>query len=395
MTPSPTKWIQIIDSTLRDGEQAPGVVFRREEKRAIARMLAEVGVDEIEAGIPAMGRTERETIRRIADDLRNRPGAPRLTCWCRATPDDIALAARCDTLGVHISLPASALHINALGKNPARVLDLMTDIVARARRDFDQVSIGAQDALRADAAFLEAFVRHAAVCGADRVRIADTVGVAAPGTIQRLFRRLQPAADGMALEFHGHNDLGMAVANAVTAVEAGASALSVTVNGLGERAGNAPLETVAAALAFASGSLCAVDAKGLPPLCDSVSRASGRPIPPDQPIVGSAVFQHESGIHCDGLLKDPLTYQPFPSEAVGRQGNEFVVGKHSGTRVIEHLLRENGIRIDRSGARRLLETVRRRADARGGPLSPRELVSLYHQDPCRYADCPASSDGSQ
>lgn len=379
MTVGGIRSIRIIDSTLRDGEQAPGVVFSREEKRTVARMLAEVGVDEIEVGIPAMGETERETIRRIRD----MGLAPRLTCWCRATRGDIELAARCGVGSVHVSLPVSSIHLNALRKNEARVLDLMTEIVTRARRLFDSVSVGAQDALRADPDYLETFVRHAAGNGAHRVRIADTVGIASPGAIHRLFRRLVPAAGETALEFHGHNDLGMATANAVTAAEAGASALSVTVNGLGERAGNAPLAEVAAALAFASGHVCNVRTAGLPPLSEFVAAASGRPIPPDKPIVGSAAFQHESGIHCDGMLKDPLAYQPFPSEAVGRNGSEFVVGKHSGSHIVQHLLRRNGIRVDRPQAERILRRVREAASEKGVSLTIEELVELYRRDACR------------
>lgn len=382
----------IIDSTLRDGEQAPGVAFRRQQKTRIARMLADVGVDEIEVGIPAMGEEERETIR----EIRRLGLPPRLTCWCRATAGDIQLAGKCGTSGVHISLPVSPIHIHALGKSPGGVLDLMREMVALAREGFERVSVGAQDALRADPDYLEAFVVHAADCGVDRVRIADTVGIASPGAIHRLFRRLAPAAKAMALalEFHGHDDLGMATANAVTAVEAGASALSVTVNGLGERAGNAPLEEVAAALAFAAAGVTNLRTSSLPPLCDYVAQASGRPIPPDKPITGSAAFQHESGIHCAGMLKDPLAYQPFPSEAVGRRDTGFVIGKHSGTHIIQHCLRERGIEVDRDQARRLLKKVRDAATAKGTALSPAELVEIHCREVAagpacaRYVDPP-------
>lgn len=382
--------VSIIDSTLRDGEQAPGVAFRREQKLRIAEMLANVGVDEIEVGIPAMGEAERETIR----EIRRLGLPPRLTCWCRATAGDIELAAECGTAGIHVSLPVSPIHIQALGKSAGGVLDLMREVVDRARNDFDQVSVGAQDALRADPEYLETFVAHAADCGADRVRIADTVGIASPGAIHRLFQRLVPAAGKMALEFHGHDDLGMATANAITAVEAGASALSVTVNGLGERAGNAPLEEVAAALAFATAGVTRLRTASLPPLCEYVAEASGRPIPPDKPITGSAAFQHESGIHCAGMLKDPLAYQPFPSEAVGRRDTAFVIGKHSGTHIIQHCLRERGIEVDRDQARRLLEKVRDAATAKGTALSPAELVEIYCRDAGAIPACAHLAENS-
>ena len=373
--PLTRKRIWLIDSTLRDGEQAPGVTFSAREKLTIAEMLAGVGVDELEAGTPAMGVAERRTLREIRG-----LGLPcRLTCWCRALPGDLKLAGQCGTEGVHISFPASPIHMRALNTTETAVLNRLEDLVAQARNDFEHVSVGAQDATRSTPGFLREFVTRAAAAGAGRVRIADTVGIATPRSVFRWIRLLASSADGMGIEFHGHNDLGMATANAVSAAEAGASALSATVNGLGERAGNAALEAVSAALIFAADCPCNISLPGLPPLCEFVARASGRPLPPDQPVVGEAAFRHESGIHCDGLLKDPRTYQPFPAGAVGRKEAEFVLGKHSGSRAVQYLLAETGHPVDRPEARRLLRSIRLRAVQKGRPFTLEDLVRLHRR----------------
>ncbi len=362
----------MVDTTLRDGGQAPGVVFSPEKKLVLARMLADAGVDELEAGIPAMGETERETIRAMMTSGL----ACRITCWCRARTGDIELARTCDTGSVHISFPVSSIHMKAMGRSAAEILDLLGEQVSAARRYFDHVSVGAQDATRAEPDFLTEFARIACSQGAYRMRLADTVGIATPGTVRALVHRMRKAVPEIALEFHAHNDLGMATANAVMAAESGASALSLTVNGLGERAGNARLEEVAVALAFGTGYLSGIHTERLAPVCRFVADASKRPIPPDKPITGQAAFQHESGIHCDGLLKDPRTYQPFPSAAVGAR-SEFVLGSHSGTRLIRHLLEKTGVSIDRPLAESLLDDVRRIASEKGGPLSTEELLILY------------------
>jgi len=382
--PSTNKQIWLIDSTLRDGEQAPGVSFSCEEKQTIAEMLAAVGVDELEVGTPAMGPLEQQAIRAI--QTRRLPC--RLTCWCRALDRDLKLADACGTGSVHISFPASSIHMNALKTTETQVLKQLERLVGTARTYFDHVSVGAQDAIRAAPAFLRKFTARASIAGADRLRLADTVGIATPGSVYQMIQSLNILNNDMVIEFHAHNDLGMANANAVSAVEAGASALSVTVNGMGERAGNAALEAVSTALMFATGHFCNVSTSGLLPLCEYVAGVSGRPIPIDHPVVGRAAFQHESGIHCAGLIKDPRTYQPFPAGAVGRKEIEFVLGKHSGSRTVQHLMEKMGYPVDRPEAERLLKSIKRHAGRSGSAPSIDDLIGFHRQtvpDACLMA----------
>jgi homocitrate synthase NifV len=320
------KDIYIIDSTLRDGEQAPGVAFCRRDKLQLAEMLAQAGVDELEAGIPAMGPDECLTIRDIT-----RLNLPcKLSAWCRARSDDLAAAASTGISGVHISFPVSVPLLKTIGRDEAWVFKTLGELVPFACKEFQQVSVGALDATRADMKFLWRFAQTAASCGAMRMRIADTVGVASPAQVMRMVRLLRAASPNMVIEFHGHNDLGMATANALSAAQAGAQALSVTVNGLGERAGNAPLEEIALALPVAAGKSCGIRPEKLQALCSCVAGLSGRPIPPDKPVTGSLVFTHESGIHRHGLLQNDLAYQPYRPETLGRRMT-LVSGKHSGS----------------------------------------------------------------
>ncbi len=344
----------IIDSTLRDGEQAPGVVFTLEEKINIACMLSELGVNEIEAGIPAMGEQERfEIVQMVSQQL-----DCRLTAWCRAVRSDIALAARSGTEGVHISFPVSDILMAVMGKTESWVMHQVETLVPFGKRYFDYVSVGALDATRADMKFLKRFSRHAADFGAHRLRIADTNGITRPSKIRHLIKILKTTAPDLAIDFHGHNDLGMATANAITAFESGADALSVTVNGLGERAGNAALEEVAVALKQMAPATCDIQTKQLLSICSYVSEASKRSIPVDKPITGASVFSHESGIHCAGLIENPMAFQPFLPESVGRSGGSYVVGRHSGSKMIQHLLSEKGYNVSKEQAAVLKDYIR-------------------------------------
>ncbi len=370
---NPLKKIWMVDTTLRDGEQAPGVVFSTKEKLDIAAALADIGIDEIEAGIPAMGNQACLDIKKIMQlDL-----PCTLSSWCRADKTDIEQAAACNTPGVHISFPTSSVLLKTFDKDESWVLDTLADLVTFGKKYFDQVSIGAQDATRTCKDFLTRFAACAHQAGAHRLRLADTVGMINPSGVMTLVKDLNQSVPGLELEFHGHNDLGMATANAVSAVEAGSASLSVTVNGLGERAGNAPLEEVAMALFEIGGFPGNIKIADINSLCRMVADASKLPIHAAKPITGKNVFRHESGIHCSGLLKDATSYQLFEPGTVGKTGFECVIGYHSGKAAIGHALEKQGIQINKKSADRLLNLVREKARKQKSSLTPLQLEELY------------------
>jgi homocitrate synthase NifV len=338
MNPLQMHPVVINDTTLRDGEQTAGVAFTDDEKLAIARSLDAAGVPEMEIGIPAMGECEVELIRAI-----NGLGlSARTMVWARMCERDLAAALTCNADIVHLSIPVSDLQIaRKLQRDRRWVLATLTRFVGRARDAGAAVSVGCEDASRADDDFLALVAETAQRAGALRVRYADTLGLLDPFETHRRIAALRAAVD-LDIEIHAHNDLGLATANTLAAVRAGATHVSTTVNGLGERAGNAALEEVVMALRHVYGFECGVATTALPVISALVARASGRPVAANKSIVGSGVFTHESGIHVDGLLKDARNYQGFDPAELGRS-HTTVLGKHSGSAAVLHACERLGL----------------------------------------------------
>ncbi|HEY5956821.1 MAG TPA: hypothetical protein VIV60_09725, partial [Polyangiaceae bacterium] len=328
----------LIDSTLRDGEQAAGVAFSEDDSLEIARELTAIGINELEVGTPAMGRAEIAKMSRIA---RTFPKL-RTTAWCRAKPSDIDAAIASGVSAIHLSFPVSRVHFAALGKDLHWALECASALIPSAKTHFGYVSVGAQDASRASDQDLIRFARHVRALGVDRLRIADTVGIWNPLACAERVSHLKQAFPDLTIGVHTHNDLGMATANAIAAAMAGADSVDVTVNGLGERAGNAALEEVVMALEVSLGVSTGIRTEALLALSKRVARLAGRPLAAAKAVTGSRVFSHESGIHVHAMLRDRRSYEAFEPERVGHAGREYVLGKHSGTAAMRHLMNDCG-----------------------------------------------------
>ena len=362
-----------IDTTLRDGEQSPGVVFSLQKKIRIAALLNGAGVPEIEIGTPAMGETEQNDIRTICEmgfDFKT-------LSWCRATKNDIRSAMAAGTNGVHISFPVSTILMNAMGKSPDWVFQQLNELIDFASPIFDYVTIGAQDASRAESGFLKEFVCAARAFGASRVRLADTVGLLNPFSITEMVQSVRSVEKDLPLEIHAHNDLGMANANTLAAYLAGATCLSTTINGLGERAGNAAMEEVAMALELSLGISSGLRTESFSALSKYVAGVSNRPLSVSKPVTGSMVLSHESGIHTRCLMKDRSTYQIIQAASIGLEEQDFILGKHSGKSTILHFLEEAHLPITDDACSELLTNVKDTAEELKRTLSKEELYTLY------------------
>lgn len=376
----PDIMVTINDTTLRDGEQTAGVAFTADEKIAIAKALHEIGVPEMEIGIPAMGEAEIEVIQIIA----SLGMGTQLMVWGRMCESDVLSAARCGIDIVNLSMPVSDIHIeHKLRRDRDWILAQIARFVPQALDLGMDVCVGGEDSSRADMDFLLRVIETAQRAGASRFRFADTLGLLDPFTTYDRISLLRSRVD-IDLEIHAHNDLGLATANTLAALSAGATHANTTVNGLGERAGNAPLEEVVMALRHIHSVDTGIDTRAFPNISRLVVQASGKAVASNKSIVGDGVFTHESGIHVDGLLKHPANYESFSPMELGRQ-HRTVLGKHSGSRAVKDAYAKLGMMLTDVEAHSMLDKIRTYSMITKHSPGAEELALFYLES----AACPA------
>jgi 2-isopropylmalate synthase len=345
--------VKIFDTTLRDGEQAPGFSLRPTEKLQLARQLDALGVDIIEAGFPIASPADAEAVRWIATEIRR----PVIACLARCHPADLERAAwsiKPAAQGrIHTFIATSDLHLQAkLRISREQCLDAAVEAVRYARHHTFDVEFSAEDATRSDFDFLCRVVEAVIKAGASTVNLPDTVGYGTPEETRDFFRRIResiPDSDKVTFSAHCHDDLGLAVANSLAAVEGGARQIECTVNGIGERAGNAALEEIVMAMRIRADRMpytVAIDQKQIYPSSEMLTQLTGQAVQVNKAIVGRNAFSHEAGIHQDGILKDRRTYEIMRAEDVGAPWNPLILGKHSGRHAVQRRCQELGFELE-------------------------------------------------
>ena len=350
--------IRVFDTTLRDGDQMPGIELSLEEKIEIAKLLDELGVDVLETGFPASSKIDFETTVRMAREV----STAKIAALARANPRDVEEAAASEAHIIHVFIATSDIHMKyKIKMSREQVVRRIEESVELVLEHGAEVLVSAEDATRSDPDFLVEFYNAAINAGARYINIPDTVGVATPWKMMDLVGYVVSRIPrGISVDVHCHNDFGMAVANTLAGVQAGADGVQVTVNGFGERAGNAALEEVVAALHFLMNVKTGIRIDMLTRVSEFISERFGVRLQPNKPVVGLNAFAHESGIHVHGVLSNPLTYEAIPPEAVGNR-RRIVLGRHSGRHSVVWALRQLGFEPEQGLVEFILDRLKEAA----------------------------------
>ena len=377
--------VQIFDTTLRDGEQSPGFSMNTEEKIRLARQLAALNVDVIEAGFPISSKGDLEAVQKVAREVRNVP----IAALARAKKQDVDAAiealAPAAAPRLHVFLATSDLHLRVkLHMSREQALEAIGSMIRYGRQRVGEVEFSAEDAGRTDIDFLCQVCRVAVEAGATVLNLPDTVGYAVPEEYGAMFTKVREHLgdpDGIILSAHCHDDLGMAVANSLAAIRAGVRQIECTINGIGERAGNASLEEVVVALAVRKDSFgvtTGIRLEELFPTSRMLTEITGAQVAPNKAIVGANAFAHEAGIHQDGIIKNPLTYEIISPQTVGVPARSLVLGKHSGRNALRLSLRDLGYEASEAELAEIYSRVTALADE-SKQVRARDVVAIAHQ----------------
>ena len=377
--------VRIFDTTLRDGEQSPGFSMNTEEKIRLARQLAALNVDVIEAGFPIASRGDLEAVKKVAQEVRNVP----IAALARAKKQDVDAAIEALKPAafsrLHVFLATSDLHLRVkLNMTREHALEAITSMVRHGRQHVGEVEFSAEDAGRTDIEYLCQVCRAAVDAGATVLNLPDTVGYAVPEEYGAMFMKVREYLgdpDGVTLSAHCHDDLGMAVANSLAAVRAGVRQIECTINGIGERAGNASLEEVVVALAVRKesfGVTTGIRLEELFPTSRMLTEITGAQVAPNKAIVGANAFAHEAGIHQDGIIKNPLTYEIISPQSVGVPARSLVLGKHSGRNALRQTLRDLGFEATDPELAEVYTRVTTLADL-SKQVRARDILAIAHE----------------